>query len=281
MSERGRLVFVVLRLPHLVLADVGHDERLPAGDAPEIVDDVRGVKMPVVGEVLDVAHRRVALQAVDVREPCRTAARRNMRQPFDNGAAQIGRDRDVDTDILIELGTVDVDVDLASAERVGLEVAGDAVVEPHPERDEQVRLLNRRVHPRLAVHAHHAEIERVRGRHAADAEQRHGNRNVRALGQREHFPFGARQHHAVAGEDERPLGGVDQRQRRRGDRRRRAALRPAPRSGAARPPPSRPRSSPCCASLVMSTSTGPGRPDRAIANASRTAGATSAALVTR
>ena len=84
-----------------------------------------------------------------------------MREPLDNSGAQIGRDCDVDTDILIELGAVDVDVDFASAERVGLEVAGDTIVEPHPERDEQVRLLNCGVHPRLAVHAHHAEIERM------------------------------------------------------------------------------------------------------------------------
>ena len=37
----------------------------------------------------------------------------------------------------------------------------------------------------------------------------------------------------------------------------------------------------CCASLVMSISTGPGRPLSAMWNASRTAGATSCARVTR
>jgi hypothetical protein len=61
------------------------------------------------------------------------------------------------------------------------------------------------------VHAHHPEIQWVRGRHAPDAEQRHGNRDVRAFGQREHFPFGVRQRDAVTGEDERPLGGIDER----------------------------------------------------------------------
>ena len=38
---------------------------------------------------------------------------------------------------------------------------------------------------------------------------------------------------------------------------------------------------PCCASFVMSTRTGPGRPPRATANASRIAGATSSGEVTR
>ena len=39
---------------------------LPFGRAPDVVDDVRGVEMTVVGQVLDVADRRVALQLVDV-----------------------------------------------------------------------------------------------------------------------------------------------------------------------------------------------------------------------
>ena len=53
----------------------------------------------------------------------------------------------------------------------------------------------------------------MRGRHAADAEQRDGDRDLRALGQREDLALGARLHDAVAGENQRPLGGVDERQR--------------------------------------------------------------------
>ena len=74
-------------------------------------------------------------------------------------------------------------------------------------------------------------------------------------------PLGARLHHAVAGENQRPLGGVDQRERLADDRRRPAAHRRTPPPDAARPRPNRARQLPCCASLVMSTSTGPGRPD--------------------
>ena len=62
--------------------------------------------------------------------------------------------------------------------RVGLEVAGDAIVEAHAERDQQVGFLNGRVDPRFAVHAHHAEVERMRRRQAADAEQRHRDRDA-------------------------------------------------------------------------------------------------------
>jgi hypothetical protein len=48
---------------------------------------------------------------------------------------------------------------------------------------------------------------------AADAEQRHGNRNLRALGERDDLALRARQHDAVPARDQRPLGGVDQLER--------------------------------------------------------------------
>ncbi len=48
-------------------------------------------------------------------------------------------------------------MDLLRVEGVVGKVAGDAVVEAHPEGEEQVGLLNGVVDPGLAVHAHHAE----------------------------------------------------------------------------------------------------------------------------
>ncbi len=64
------VVLVVLRFPHLVLADVGHDEGLALRDAPEVVHHVRGVQVARrVRHRLDVADRRVALQLVDLLDP--------------------------------------------------------------------------------------------------------------------------------------------------------------------------------------------------------------------
>ena len=45
----------------------------------------------------------------------------------------------------------------------------------------------------------------MRRRHAADAEQRDGDRDLRALGEGEDLALGAGLHDAVAGEDQRPL----------------------------------------------------------------------------
>ena len=157
----------------------------------------------------------------DARHPARGRRRRRRRR----SAAST-------RDVLVELGRIDVDVDLLRVRRVGLQVAGDAIVEAHAERDQQIGLLDRGVDPGLAVHAHHAEVQRMRRREAADAEQRHRDRNLRLLGERLQRRFGAAEDDAVAGEDQRPLGGVDQRERIDAARMARAA--PAtPRSGAA------------------------------------------------
>ena len=152
---------------------------LPFGGAPDVVDHVRRIQMPIVGQILDVADRRVALQLVDVAQPGGALAVGDARQQVLEHVAQVADDADVDRDVLADLGRVDVDVDLARVRRVGLEVAGDAIVEAHAEREQQVGFLNRGVDPGLAVHAHHAEVQRVRRRDAADAEQRHRHRDLR------------------------------------------------------------------------------------------------------
>ena len=116
-----------------------------------------------------------------------TSARRDI-QLRDHGA-DIAGDGGVDLDVLVELRRVDVDVNLLGVRRVGLEVAGDTIVEAHAERDQQIGFLNGGIHPGFAVHAHHAEVQRVRRRETADAEQRHRHRNLRLLGERLERPL--------------------------------------------------------------------------------------------
>ena len=77
----------VLRFPHLVLAHVGHDHRVAAARfLPQIVDDVRRVKVAAVGKILDVAHGGIAFQAVDVIPPLAAVdgleARQQLAQDF-------------------------------------------------------------------------------------------------------------------------------------------------------------------------------------------------------
>src|SRR5512147_2757804 len=102
----------------------------------------------------------------------------------DNAGKQIGEEgaevadqSNVNRNVVVDLGGIDLDVNLLGVGRVSFEVAGDAVVEAHAEGDEQIGFLDGMIDPGFAVHAHHAEVERMRSREGADAEQRHGNRN--------------------------------------------------------------------------------------------------------
>ena len=109
---------------------------------------------------------------------------RNARQQFFEHFAQIAHQRHIDLDVLVDLGRIDLDVNLLGLGRVGRERAGDAIIEAHAAGDQQVGFLNGVVDPGLAVHAHHAQVQRMRGREAAEAQQRKRHGNLRALGQR-------------------------------------------------------------------------------------------------
>ena len=146
MSFRGIVVLVVLGFPHLVLAHVGHDERLALGDAPEVVHHVRGVEVPGrVRHRLDVAHRRVALELGDVLDPRLAVALGATTGTSDaQRLGHVADERHVDADVLVDLGGVELAVDLLGALRVRRELARHAIVEAHPERDDEVGLLDGR-----------------------------------------------------------------------------------------------------------------------------------------
>ncbi len=55
---------------------------------------------------------------------------------------EVADERYVGADVLVDLGGVDLDVDLLGVGRVAGEVAGDAVVEAHAEGEQQVGLLD-------------------------------------------------------------------------------------------------------------------------------------------
>ena len=129
-----------------------------------------------------------------------------------------------------------------------------------PTAMQQIRFLNGVVDPSFAVHAHHAEVQRIVGREAADAEQSHGDGNVAGADELLERVHGAGNHDAVAGENERALCRVEKLARRD-----RTPLFRDWHAGASAEAFGAEASQSnsavaCCASLVMSTRTGPGRP---------------------
>ena len=93
---------------------------------------------------------------------------------------------------------------------VGLEVAGDAVVEAHAKGQQQVGFLDGVVGPRFAVHAHHAQGERVAGGEAAQAEQGHRHGGLGLFGKVAQLGHGVAHQHAAPGQDHRAFGVLDQ-----------------------------------------------------------------------
>src|SRR5216684_1042588 len=121
---------------------------------------------------------------------------------------RIADESGVNLHVLVDFGAVDFNVNLAGALGVSTKVAGDAVVKSHADRDEEVGLLNGVVNPGFAVHAHHAEVQRIIGRETADAEERHGDRIIARADELLKGAHRAGNHDAVAGENDGAFGGV-------------------------------------------------------------------------
>ena len=159
---------VVLRRPHLVLADVGGDVGLAVlGQLPERLDDV--LRLDHVAGALRVGQAVLLAPLVDLRPPRRERldvglGRRlaDLRDQLLQHVLDVADDRHVDPDALGDRRRVDVDVDdLALDRREVLRVADDAVVEAGADGEQDVAVLHRHVRFVGAVHAEHAEELRV------------------------------------------------------------------------------------------------------------------------
>ena len=178
----------VLRFPHLVLAHVGYHHGVAvAGFAPQVVDDVRGVQMSVVGKLLHVPHRGIALQFVDGIQPFGVINRLHARQQLLEHFAQITDQGHIHLDVLVDFSGIDFDVDLLGILRISFEIAGDAIVEAHAQRQQKIGFLNGVIDPGFAVHTHHAQVQWMRSRKSAQAKQSQSYRNTGLLRESQHF----------------------------------------------------------------------------------------------
>ena len=118
----------------------------------------------------------------------------------------VADDRHVGPAHLALLGRVDVDVDDLGLGGEAVDLAGDAVVEAGAEGDQQVAALHRRDRRGVAVHAGHAERQRVVVGERAAGHQRRDDVDAGQLGELAHLLGGAGLEDAAADVEHRPLG---------------------------------------------------------------------------
>ena len=161
VDPAARLVeAVVLRRPHLVLADVGGDDRVALRRPVHRLDHELRLDLAVLAGL--VAQRVLLLPGADLLPPGVEAGGVGLQRPVLAGQLRqhqldVADDRDVGADVLGDLRRVDVDVDELGVRRELGELAGDAVVEAGADRDDQVGLVHRVVGGDGAVHAEHPE----------------------------------------------------------------------------------------------------------------------------
>jgi len=144
--EMTRLVEMIeLGRPHLVLADLGGDDGVAAGQLMQLLDDELRLDNP---GLLDIPQRMPALPFPDLLVPGGMAGRRLLAVKIlsavepsvhgDEGVLAVGDYGDVDPDVLADGRRVDIDMDNLRMRGKGVHPAGNAVVETGAHRDQQV-----------------------------------------------------------------------------------------------------------------------------------------------
>ena len=160
-----------------------------------------------------VLERELDLVAVQLAQPDIGVEPGDVLDQFLHHQPGVALDEVVGLDHLAAFAGVDVDVNHRRVAAEPVRLADDAVVEAGADRHHQVALHHRLVGVGGAVHAEHAQRQRVGLRERALAQQRGGDRRLQALGQAPYRVGCLGDQCAVAGQDHRPLGGVERRRR--------------------------------------------------------------------
>ena len=204
---------VELGRPHLVLADLGGDDGLALGQPGDDLHHVLGLDLVRRG---GIGQRLFGLPGGDALQPGRAdPGRRGGRlgrgrfQALAQGGEEafaIGHHRDVHGHVFLDRGGVDVDVHDLGVFGELADLARDPVVEPAADGQNQVGVADGHVGGIGAVHAEHADPERIVGRETAQGHERGRDRDVEGPGQPEQFLVGAGSDDPAAGVNDGFLG---------------------------------------------------------------------------
>ena len=183
----GLLEVIMLRRPHLMLADLGGDvgihilgrrveplHRVLRHDHVVVRLVGERVARPPAGDLLPPRIERL-LVGLGGRPP----------QPHDvlENPADIAQNADIGTHVLVDRRGIDIDMDLLRVRRERTDPAGDAVVETRADADHDVAIVHRHVGFVGAVHAEHADPVLAARRIGAETHQRRGDRKARQIDQ--------------------------------------------------------------------------------------------------
>ncbi len=195
-----------LRDPHLVLTDVGGDDRVLAGQLTAAADDPVGA----TGIAETVEFQGIVLpQPGNFRRPLRAGLLGQLLKPVEQHTAGIGANADIGLADFPDLGGIDINVDDGGAGAEGLDLAGGAVVEADADRDEEVAAFERLVRKAGGMHAQHPEVERVPVWQQSQPHQSGGDRDPGFLRQGDQFGFALTPQQPPADVEHRTLGGLD------------------------------------------------------------------------
>ena len=184
----GLLEMIVLRGPHLMLADLGGDVGVQVlGQPIEPLDGILRhdhVVVRPVGERIRAPASARSAPTTDRAPSCRPSAA-GPPQPHQifQHAADIAENADVGAHVLVDRRRVDIDVDLLGVRREGVEPAGDAVVEARADAEHHVAIMHGHIGFVGAVHAEHAQPVLAGRRIGAEAHQRRGDRKAGEIDQ--------------------------------------------------------------------------------------------------
>ncbi len=207
-----RLVeLVILRRPHLMLTDVGSDDRVAAGHLIQFLHDVLRHDDTLLHAVF---HALLGAPLLDFLPPRRQhlGIRAGIpgiqqAQHFLEDIRNVADDRHIDLDAFGNRRGIDVDVDdLARHRGKVLRIADHPVVKTGTDGQQYVAMLHGQVGLDRAVHAGHAKELAVGRRISTKPHQGVGDRKSEAAGEPGQLLGAIGENDASAGVDHRPLG---------------------------------------------------------------------------
>ena len=175
-------------LPH-----VGGEDAVAPAERVQPIEHVLRAQPAALG----VLERELLAPIGDLLEPVLGVELADERQEIFDRQLGVAGQRDVRAHDLVELGHVDVDVDLGRPHAELRQLAGDAVVPAGADRHDQVAVHDRLVGVGGAVHAEHPLVQRMVLGAGPLAEQRVHDRRLELLGQLHDGRARAGDHRAV------------------------------------------------------------------------------------